>query len=325
MINLAPISFNYGNIINSSSSLNDYKIGWWLGLPNTSGGKYFYDLFQLNNGTLNGFTDSSYGWKSSTKPSGYTSLRFNGNGDYISIEDNNIFKFANNNFSVSCWFMLETLNNPNSNGLQTIISRYESAISRGFSVDIDTIGRVIFRISQSSILFGEFTSSAIIQANTWHHCLIYRNGFQSFLYIDGRLRIIGASASILNISSGTQNLLFGDMVTNSGQHQYFQGYIDDISIYNNNLSTSSARKIYIDSIENYSSTLNFINSNDTNSWFSTNKDIKSRMLGSFSFNGDIESFIGIEFLKSADTYGLVLKAPGQERVYFEFDVQTLIS
>jgi len=261
MISLASVSFRYDNIIDLSAILNEFKVGWWLGLPATSGGKYLYNLFDVNHGVLTGFSSSSSGWLGSTRPGGYVGLKLNGNGDYISVDDAAKFQFTNNNFSVSCWFMLETLNNPDSNGRQTVVSRYESASSKGFSIDIDTTGAIIFRVSESAILSGEYASSgSTIAINTWYHCLVVRQGIASFVYLNGRLVASGTAASTLNISSGSQNLLFGDLVTNGGAHQYLKGYIDDISIFNTSLGNSYGSRLYAESVAEYPTTLNKIQS-----------------------------------------------------------------
>lgn len=264
MISLASASFKYDNLLNTSAVLNEYKIGWWLGLPAYAGGKYFYNLYEYNNGTLNGFSSSSYGWMGSTKPAGYVSLRLNGNGDYVSIDDASKFKFSTNNFSLSCWFMLETLNNVNSNGRQTVVSRYESAASKGFSIDIDTLGQIIFRVSESSILFGEYSSlPSTISANIWYHCLAVRQGQNSYLYLNGELVASGSAASTFDVSNTSQNLLFGDLVTSTSEHQYLQGYIDDICVYNVSLSSQSAQRIFDESRLDYPTTLHKISVNRT--------------------------------------------------------------
>ena len=257
MYYISPLLLQYDNVVNNQAVLNQNKIAWWLSLPNTSGGKYFYDLFELNNGTLTNIPSGSYGWVSSSRQGAFGNVRLSGNGDYVSIADSAIFQFSTNNFSVSGWFNLETLNNTNSNGRQTVISRYESASSKGFSIDINTSGAIIFKIQQSVSTGSEFSSSSsTITANTWYHFVAVRQGINSYLYVNGKLVASGTSAIVLDISSGTQNILLGDMVTNSSTHQYLQGYIDDVSIYNVALGTNYPQRIYNESQSDYPTTLN---------------------------------------------------------------------
>jgi len=261
MYNIASVSWKYDSLINFQAALNEYRIAWWLGLPATSGGKYFYDLFERNPGTLTGIASSSYGWQPITRPGGSVGIKLDGNGQYVSIADNSIFKFGTSSFTVSGWFYLDTLNNTNSNGKQTVISRYESASSKGWSIDINTLGQIIFRVQESGATYNDFASpTGTILANTWYHFMATRTGVNSYLYINGKQESSGTSVSALDISSGSADILLGELVTNGGTHQYLQGYIDDISIYNTSLGTSYGSRLYKESVAEYPTTLNKIQS-----------------------------------------------------------------
>jgi hypothetical protein len=261
MYNLAPVSWKYDNLINFQAPLNEFKIAWWLGLPATSGGKYLYDLFERNVGTLTSISSSSYGWQPITRPGGTVGIKLDGNGQYITIADNTIFKFGTSSFTISGWFYLDTLNNTNSNGRQTVISRYESAGSKGWSIDINTSGQLIFRVQESAVIYSDFASGTnAIAVNTWYHFMATRTGINSFLYINGSQASSGTSVSILDVSSGSADILLGEMVTNGGTHQYLQGYIDDISIFNTSLGNSYGSRLYAESVAEYPTTLNKIQS-----------------------------------------------------------------
>ena len=261
MYNLAPVSWKYDNLINFQAPLNEFKIAWWLGLPATSGGKYLYDLFERNVGTLTSISSSSYGWQPITRPGGTVGIKLDGNGQYITIADNTIFKFGTSSFTISGWFYLDTLNNTNSNGRQTVISRYESAGSKGWSIDINTSGQLIFRVQESAVIYSDFASDTnAIAVNTWYHFMATRTGINSFLYINGSQASSGTSVSILDVSSGSADILLGEMITNGGTHQYLQGYIDDISIFNTSLGNSYGSCLYAESVAEYPTTLNKIQS-----------------------------------------------------------------
>ena len=64
---------------------------------------------------------------------------------------------------------------------------------------------------------------------------------------------------------------------------------------------------------------------DLNGLYSATGDIKSRLIGAYLKNGDVESFLGVEFSKVGDCYGLVLKRPPQSRVSFTYDIQSQIN
>lgn len=261
MYNIASVSWKYDNIINFQAALNEYRIAWWLGLPATSGGKYLYDLFERNPGTLTGIASSSFGWQPITRPGGSVGIKLDGNGQYVSIADNTIFKFGTSSFTISGWFYLDTLNNTNSNGRQTVVSRYESASSKGWSIDINTSGQIIFRVQENGAVFNDFASpTSTILANTWYHFMATRTGVNSFLYVNGELESSGTSVSTLDLSSGSADVLLGELVTNGGTHQYLQGYIDDISLYNTSLGASYGSRLYIESVAEYPTTLNKLQS-----------------------------------------------------------------
>jgi hypothetical protein len=261
MYSLASISWKYDNLINNQAVLNENRIAWWLGLPATAGGKYFYDLFERNSGTLTSITSASHGWQPITRPGGSVGIKLDGNGQYVTVSDNSIFKFGTASFTISGWFYLDTLNNTNSNGRQTVISRYESASSKGWSIDINTLGQIIFRIQEDAATYNDFASStAAVTVNTWHHFMVTRTGINSYLYLDGKLASSGTSVSALNVSNGSVDILLGELVTNGGTHQYLQGYIDDISIFNTSLGNTYSLRLYEESIAEYPTTLNKIQS-----------------------------------------------------------------
>jgi hypothetical protein len=252
---LSNTLFRNDDLIVKNATLNKNKIAWWLSMPHLSGGKYLYDLFELSNATLTN-VGSGYGWTSSTRPGGYSQIYLSGNTDYLSITDQSKFQFDTSNFTISGWFKLDTLNNANANGQQVIISRYESAGSKGFYVSVNTSGSIIFTISLSGAANASFASSTgLIATNTWYHFTAVRSGLSCFIYVNGKLEASGTSAALWSLSSTTQNVLLGDMVDSSSNHYYLSGIIDDICIYNIDLPSFYAYRIYEESRLGYPSTL----------------------------------------------------------------------
>jgi hypothetical protein len=252
---LAPLLLKTDDLIRKNASLNQNKIAWWLGMPHTAGASKFYDLFELCNGELTN-VPSNYGWIYSTRPSGWASLHLSGNGDYVAISDNSKFQFDTDNFTISGWFYLDTLSNGNANGRQVIISRYESAGSKGYSVGVNTTGSITFEASLSAVTNASFSSgTGLISADTWYHFTAVRSGINFYLYVNGQLEASGTSAALWSLSSTSQNTLIGDKVDASSNHYYFSGKIDDVSIYNVALSSAYAQRIYNESRTGYLTTL----------------------------------------------------------------------
>ena len=255
---LANLLLRNDDLIVKNATLNQNKIAWWLSVPHTSGGKFFYDLFELSNATLTN-TGEGYGWRASSRQGGFSSIYLSGNTDYLSVEDSTKFQFDTSNFTITGWFNLNTLNNANANGQQVIISRYEPANSKGFYVSVNTSGSIIFTASLSGASNSSFASSTgVISANTWYHFTAVRSGIDYFLYVNGKLEASGTSASLWSLSSTAQNVLLGDMVDNSSNHYYLSGMFDDISIYNIALTSHYAQRTYEESRLGYPATLHRI-------------------------------------------------------------------
>jgi hypothetical protein len=259
MNNIATPLFLNDQLINKRATLNNYKIAWWLGLPSFTGGKYFYDLYELSNGTLTS-VPSDYGWFGNTRSGGYASLKLSGNGDYVSVEDSPKFQFDTNNFTISGWFNVNTLDNANANSKQVIISRYESAGAKGWSIGVDTVGKLVFKVNLSSVSNSTFsTASGLINTDTWYHFTAIRSGITCYLYVNGKLEVSGNTSALWALSSTTQNLILGDMVDESSNHYYLSGSIDDICIFNTALNSAYALRIYEESRRGNLNTLNRIN------------------------------------------------------------------
>jgi len=255
---LANLLLRNDDLIVKNATLNQNKIAWWLSVPHTSGGKFFYDLFELSNATLTN-TGEGYGWRASSRQGGFSSIYLSGNTDYLSVEDSTKFQFDTSDFTITGWFNLNTLNNANANGQQVIISRYEPANSKGFYVSVNTSGSIIFTASLSGASNSSFASSTgVISANTWYHFTAVRSGIDYFLYVNGKLEASGTSASLWSLSSTAQNVLLGDMVDNSSNHYYLSGMFDDISIYNIALTSHYAQRTYEESRLGYPATLHRI-------------------------------------------------------------------
>lgn len=253
---LSSSLFKFDDLVNKNATLNENKIAWWLGMPNTSGGKFLYDLFELSNAALTNVS-SSYGWRSSSRQGGFHSIYLSGNADYLTIDDATKFQFGTSDFTITGWFNLSTLSNAYANGKQVIISRYESANSKGFSIGVDTNGSIIFTASLSGASNSSFASSTgLISINTWYHFTAVRSGINYYLYVNGKLEASGTSASLWSLSSTTQSVLLGDMVDSSSNHYYFSGMFDDISVYDVALPSNYALRTYEESRLGYPTTIN---------------------------------------------------------------------
>lgn len=262
MENFANSLLDYNNLVSTDATLNQYKIGWWLALPNTFGGRFYYDIISHSNGLIS--ASSGNGWRASFREGAYASISLNGNGDYVAVSDSEKFNFGTSDFTISGWFNLSILNNPNANGRQMIVSRYESGTGKGFTLGVSTSGSIIFELYNSLSTFTSFSSgTGTIAANTWYHFVIVRQNIFAYLYLNGRLVASGTTPTLYTISSTNQDLLFGNAVNSLSQNFYMSGQLDDICIYQNSAGSNFAFRLYEESRLSYPTTLNRIRINRT--------------------------------------------------------------
>ena len=158
------------------------------------------------------------------------SLDFDGVDDYIGLENSAGLQITGA-FSFSCW-------------VKTTSTNYEGIYFKGNSISLSDIyirkqsnGSVIFYINN---LLKNVTSSTTINDGNWHHIMfVFIPSTSMTIYIDG-------SQDAQNTTSipSTINNNYGNIYIAGGNNQYFNGHIDEASIFNNdqteNIATLSA-------------------------------------------------------------------------------------
>ena len=219
-------------------------VGLWKALPAIAGGVTWYDLSgQGNHGTLtNGPT-----WSSGRDGTG--AVRFDMVNDYVDLGNPLTLKFGTGDFSISVWFHASS------------VSTYQALIGK----DVDGQRDWTFWVGASAnkIGFSGFTpvkniiSANTITANQWYHGVVTRQSGTATLYIDCEQN---GSLAITQDFSGTNNLNIGRREY-PGFEQYFNGLIDDVSIYNRALSASEISAQYEDRVTGKYDMFRYVNRN----------------------------------------------------------------
>ncbi|RMG90564.1 MAG: hypothetical protein D6706_19265 [Chloroflexi bacterium] len=115
-----------------------------------------------------------------------------------------------------------------------IIHKYSS--NTGYKVVLRSDGTIRIYIGQTTGYLSA-TSTATIGTGSWKHIVIVRNGTTIYFYFDGTQETINLGST--NSSTNTTNLTVGSDGTN-----YFSGELDEIMIFNTNLSSAEATEIY---------------------------------------------------------------------------------
>ncbi|WP_207764281.1 immunoglobulin-like domain-containing protein [Hanstruepera neustonica] len=153
---------------------------------------------------------------------------FDGNDDHVVFDDN--FDLSGN-FSVSAWVKPESIG-----GDQTIISkRNPSSPNTGYDLRLNNSGRLIFAYNNSNINSG----SRNLTTNRWYHVAVVHSGSTYRLYIDGiQINSTTGGAPTANNS----DCLLGAVERASGKSNFYNGWMDELRIWNVALNVNQIRE-----------------------------------------------------------------------------------
>lgn len=159
----------------------------------------------------------------STKKFGTGSLKFDGNGDRLSIPDSSLWDFGTGDFTVEGWF-----NFSSTSSVMTLVSNYDYPSSSGWVMQ--------WRNDNGTFNFGYFETGLISYTwtpttGTWYHLAVCRSGTNLRQFIDGT-QVGSTVTNSTNISGSSNALLVGALYYSplSSFLQYYNGYIDDLRI-----------------------------------------------------------------------------------------------
>lgn len=181
-------------------------------------------------GTVTGTTISGTGYTSA--------FTFSSSTNNINFSDLSFLKLTSQ-LSISSWIYPYSFGGVSSG---RIYDKFKTTVPQtGYALWVDNNTGV------NSIAFGTGWSVSTsvarinnaITLNTWQHvCLTFSSTACTF-YINGSS--IGTSTGLVAPVSGTQNAIVGN---NTGNTNYFDGKIDNLSIYSRSLTASEILKIY---------------------------------------------------------------------------------
>ena len=174
------------------------------------------------------------------------SAYFDGQGDYLSIPKNDDFKLGVENFTIECWFYIETLQNswmpqPGAVGLISSMGDATSGSGQGDNgwvlgyYENGTIGFHAFANESTTVL--SLSSQSQVEEKKWYHIAAQRNGSSAMLWLNGELVdsetiycakdpcIIGHDISY------NHDLSIGRFYSDYDSY-YHKGYINEVRISN---------------------------------------------------------------------------------------------
>jgi hypothetical protein len=158
------------------------------------------------------------------------SLDFDGTNDYLAIGGNSKLEFTGS-FSLSAWVK------PDLNKTQFVIDTSTSgSVGNGYMLRCNSNGTVRF---WSYSVNGLLDSTATVSTSSWNHLVAVKDGSSLSLYINAGTPTTRTDSGFN--TSNTTNLRIGNSSVLGG---YFNGLIDEVSMYNYALSGSQVSSIY---------------------------------------------------------------------------------
>ena len=210
-------------------------VGYW-----PFNGNAIDESVNANDGTVNGATLTSD--RNGAVDNAYS---FDGNNDYVHI-NNNFFDNGWPNFTLSCWYFLDQISNPNNANSSHIL--FNTAPHNGLACGLNCFGSNKYSLwlgngspaTSWNVLFNN-ESIQNIQTNSWHNFVLVKYTNQYNLYIDGVLDISWIAAT--TISSYPYQMYFGS-TDPSVSNEVIIGKLDDIGIWNRSLSDCEIQDLY---------------------------------------------------------------------------------
>ncbi len=171
-------------------------------------------------------------------------IKFDGIDDYINIPDGDTLDGFTNT-TVALWI------NPSSlSGSQQLVNKYEpTGDQRSYTLVFENSGIIRWAFSNdgTSGTFGDWDtdSTVITSTGTWYHVVITHQDAANNvdIYINGsEVASTLKTGSVTSIHSGTAELSLG--IYKPTLVNPFNGYMDDVRIYNRALSSEEVRRLY---------------------------------------------------------------------------------
>jgi hypothetical protein len=192
-----------------------------------------------NDGTVYGSINGGASLTKDRFGNSNSAYSFDGTDDYILVPDASSLKFTSK-FTISAWAYVIG----NSTRHTILVKRFHPTNSPYNSYGLSASAVASTQYWQASSGHGNnlnvAQSTNAMQKNQWVHLLQVCDGSKIYLYVDGTL-VSSTSVSGSNVYS-TYGLYIGSAAQLSGQYLY--GMIDDIRIYNRDLSSTEISTLY---------------------------------------------------------------------------------
>jgi hypothetical protein len=229
---------NTSTVAPSGSTLGNGLVGYWSFNGTDVTDKVYDRSGQGNNGYFIG------GATSTAKTIGKLgqALNFDGSDDYVGSGSIDLHAAV----SISGWIISNTIDE----AYHTILSNYNSGGTvNQYGLDFGPTGQLVFYVTSSIGNYKTWSTSNILSVNTWYYVTATHDGTLGDSGV--KIYVNGVSQSLTPFTQGSPTIptsSFGNTtIGRSGDYNgnYFAGKIDEIRLYNRDLSPTEAKQLYL--------------------------------------------------------------------------------
>jgi hypothetical protein len=221
---------------------------------------------------------------------------FNGTSSYIRVEDNNVLDFSTA-FTLCAWFKSNDSITPD----QAIVGKTYVTNGGGYNLTHYAINGTTISVGfvNDPSVKGVYYPAGNYKSN-WHFIVGTYDGQKIKLYMDGVL--LDSTLTTLTIPASTQPLFIGRGMPSSSTPRFFNGLIDDVTLYNRAISQSEVNQLL-----NYQDSSNIV------------KNLPNGLVAWYPFNGNANDVSGNNLNGSVTNATLTADRFGNNNSAYTFD------
>lgn len=240
---------------------------------------------------------------------------FNGTSDYIALGSSlpDMTKF-----SISAW--VQNLAGTDA-AAKTIFMDGTTTSGNDMVMQLDTAGKVYIRADKSGSALNSSVTGCVAN-NSWHHVVWSMAGSTSSVYFDGTL-VSTVTQSGSNVGYHNTRPCFGRSYDGSISNSFFKGYLDDIRLYNRELTPTEVLSLYgediaqvpaapdgLTALSNTDGTVTWrtsFNASSYNVYYAVGSTVTSAT-GTKAVSGTTNTWATISGLESGTQYAIIVTA-----------------
>lgn len=195
-------------------------------------------------GTISGAT-----WENEDMCHDGKCLKFDGTNDYVSRADDNKFDFSSSDdFTISSWIRKSKDMSTTSDILISKASDQLGSAYIGYKIYMDPSGDLCFNVKAASQAEDTACTSGVdFDDRNWYHVTAVKTGTTKIeLFVNGQLRASDTSLASTGTLENSGNFYIG--IDNDAASRAWDGYIDEVKVFNYALSVAQIKADYNTSV-----------------------------------------------------------------------------